>query len=853
MDGEAEPGGRPDKGGRADTATRIGRYRILERIGQGATAAVYRATDEQSGRDVALKLLLTDLEGEEQVRTRFLREVEIARVLRHRNLVTVYDAGEVDGRFFLAMELLGGVTLREYLTLQPALALEDKLDLMMQLCEGLAVAHDHGIYHRDLKPSNLFVREDGGLKILDFGIARLASSSMTVAGLLMGTPDFMSPEQARGADIDQRSDIFSAGAVFYYVLSGRKPFPGAQLPNVLHKVEHEEPAPLTEADASPMLVRIVAKALAKAPAARYPQVRALLRDLIACRRELAGAARTLAIRAREQSEQARTAGERCRTLGRVLGLGASDLPSDDLLSFTGLASRHPDLADRGPAMIGWAPMRRAMAADVAEALSRVTDERRDLAERLSGAAETLEAAERASAAADYARAIELGDRVLAVCPSSAAQQVIERARYSLSAQDAAVRQRRATEAMAQAKRAMAHGDWASAEGHLVRARELDPQTPDVTLVHEDLRSRRVAAEEARLEHERQHHAEIAALLTNARDALARGDVAEAARAASAALEREPGQPEADRIRAEAVAAQRTAAERADRAKRVAGHVERGQSLLKAKRFEEARTEGQHALALDPAHQAAHTIFAAAAQGVVEARRSRDASAIATRSAVAARAFLAHAQRALLLGDLEQARGLAETALAIDAASEAARAVLDRARQAIEQLGDQGPPVGGADPEATLVLAMSSAWTRLGTPLAAFAPRRPAPPAEAGPAAPPAGEHRLRIVRVAGPSRDVTLTARRHRVGRALENEIVLDDPSHIVSRVHAEVQPGRGAWVLVDCDSDHGVWVDGERVARVTLEPGVPVVIGPYRLSLDVAVVSGPISSGVRRPSGAAR
>ena len=175
-----------------------------------------RALDEESGRAVALKLLLTDLEGEEQIRTRFMREVEIARVLRHRNLVTMFDAGELDGRFFLAMELLDGVTLREHLLRHPALPLEDKLDLMMQLCEGLAVAHDHGIYHRDLKPSNLFVRDDGGLKILDFGIARLASSSMTVAGLLMGTPDFMSPEQARGADIDHRSDIFSAGAVLYF-------------------------------------------------------------------------------------------------------------------------------------------------------------------------------------------------------------------------------------------------------------------------------------------------------------------------------------------------------------------------------------------------------------------------------------------------------------------------------------------------------------------------------------------------------------------------------------------------------------------------------------------------------------
>ena len=116
---------------------------------------------------------------------------------------------------------------------------------MMQMCEGLAVAHAHAIVHRDIKPGNLFVLRDGGLKILDFGVARLANSSMTASGFIVGTPDFMSPEQARGKGIDQRSDVFSAGAVFYYMLSGRKPFAANDLPAVIHKVNSEDPPPLT--------------------------------------------------------------------------------------------------------------------------------------------------------------------------------------------------------------------------------------------------------------------------------------------------------------------------------------------------------------------------------------------------------------------------------------------------------------------------------------------------------------------------------------------------------------------------------------------------------------------------------
>ena len=194
---------------------------------------------------------MTDLEGDSETRERFYREAKIAGQLQHRNLISVYDMGEDEGRLFMVMELLKGDTLNDYLKRAQPLTLETCLDMMGQMCEGLAVAHVHRIFHRDIKPGNIFIQNDGSLKILDFGVARLADSNMTASGFIVGTPDFMSPEQARGREIDHRSDIFSTGAVFYYMLSGRKPFAAADLPAVLHKVEAEDPVPLTEQEAPP--------------------------------------------------------------------------------------------------------------------------------------------------------------------------------------------------------------------------------------------------------------------------------------------------------------------------------------------------------------------------------------------------------------------------------------------------------------------------------------------------------------------------------------------------------------------------------------------------------------------------
>ena len=230
---------------------------------------VYRARDEAVGRDVALKVLMADIEDDPDIRTRFYREAEAAARLSHPNIITIFDVGEDGDRFFIVMELLRGATLKEFLKQGEADALERKLDLMIQLCAGLGAAHNASIYHRDIKPGNIFVRADGMLKILDFGVARLASSSMTAAGFIVGTPDYMSPEQARGADIDGRSDIFSLGGVFYFMLTGRKPFPASDLPTLFHQIQSEDPPPPLGVEAPPELTTLIMKALSKKRETRY--------------------------------------------------------------------------------------------------------------------------------------------------------------------------------------------------------------------------------------------------------------------------------------------------------------------------------------------------------------------------------------------------------------------------------------------------------------------------------------------------------------------------------------------------------------------------------------------------------
>jgi eukaryotic-like serine/threonine-protein kinase len=265
---------------------RIGRYEVLERIGRGGMGVVYRARDEAMGRDVALKVLMADLEDDPDIRTRFYREAEAAARLSHPNIITIFDVGEDGDRFFIVMELLRGATLKDFLKQSDGSSIERKLDLMSQLCAGLGAAHNASICHRDIKPGNIFVRADGLLKILDFGVARLASSSMTAAGFIVGTPDYMSPEQARGADIDGRSDIFSLGGVFYFMLTGRKPFPANDLPTLFHQIQSASVPPLG-VEVPPALTTVIMKALSKKRETRYQSCQELRADLAQVRQQYA--------------------------------------------------------------------------------------------------------------------------------------------------------------------------------------------------------------------------------------------------------------------------------------------------------------------------------------------------------------------------------------------------------------------------------------------------------------------------------------------------------------------------------------------------------------------------------------
>ncbi len=269
---------------------RIGKYRVVEVIGRGGMGSVYKAHDALLDRMVAIKVMAEESEGGAEARARFLREAQSAARLNHSNIITVYELGEDQGQIFIVMELLEGQPLSRIIDQVSPPPLRRKLGLMIQVCEGLAFAHQRGVVHRDIKPANVFVLENGQVKILDFGIARVGGSDLTRTGLLMGTPNYMSPEQARGRRTDARSDIFSVGAVFYELLSSRKPFAADDYFETMEKVRSEDPLPLQTLVATlpPRLTQAVHRALAKDPGARYQTLEELQAELTAVRDSLEG-------------------------------------------------------------------------------------------------------------------------------------------------------------------------------------------------------------------------------------------------------------------------------------------------------------------------------------------------------------------------------------------------------------------------------------------------------------------------------------------------------------------------------------------------------------------------------------
>ena len=267
--------------------TRIGSYRIDGVLGEGGMGIVYRAFDTNLNRPAAIKFLSDDV-ADAAARRRFQREAQTASSLNHPHILTVYDAGEIDGRQYLVTEFIDGGTLRDWSASQPR-TWRQIVDLLVGVADGLAVAHQAGILHRDIKPENVFVTRSGYGKLADFGLAKLderaaqdeaqtLSGGQTRAGLIVGTVAYMSPEQAVGRTLDARSDVFSFGVLLYELLTGRRPFEGDSSVDVLHAIAHAPTRPL-EVDAPLALTMAVEKALEKDPADRYQTMRELVVDL----------------------------------------------------------------------------------------------------------------------------------------------------------------------------------------------------------------------------------------------------------------------------------------------------------------------------------------------------------------------------------------------------------------------------------------------------------------------------------------------------------------------------------------------------------------------------------------------
>jgi eukaryotic-like serine/threonine-protein kinase len=208
----------------------IGKYEILAELGTGSMGVVYRARDRVLDRLVAIKLLRSEPGGQPELFERFQREARACARLQHPNIVTVYDLGCVGETAYIAMELLDGIDWRKAMRERLRLSIVTKLELMAQVCDALGHAHAAGIVHRDIKPSNLFIAQGRQAKVLDFGIAHLPTSNLTRTGCVLGTPDYMAPEQISGSKCEPRSDLFSAGIVFFQFLSGVHPFAAHFIP-----------------------------------------------------------------------------------------------------------------------------------------------------------------------------------------------------------------------------------------------------------------------------------------------------------------------------------------------------------------------------------------------------------------------------------------------------------------------------------------------------------------------------------------------------------------------------------------------------------------------------------------------
>ncbi len=255
----------------ANLLSKIGKYDVIDVLGKGGMGVVYKAQDPRIGRTVAIKMMTGAFAENPDLLQRFYREAQSTGILQHPNIVIVHDLGDLDGSPHLVMEYLEGEALDKLIASRRAVSLVEKLDIIIQACNGLHYAHQRNIVHRDIKPANIMVLKEGGIKIVDFGIARLGDNTLTRTGQVVGTISYMSPEQISAKLVDRRTDIFSAGVMLYELLTYTLPFDAPDTASTLLKIVNEDPPPLSSRleNAPPELEEVLQKALAKDRDERY--------------------------------------------------------------------------------------------------------------------------------------------------------------------------------------------------------------------------------------------------------------------------------------------------------------------------------------------------------------------------------------------------------------------------------------------------------------------------------------------------------------------------------------------------------------------------------------------------------
>ncbi|HTZ60109.1 MAG TPA: protein kinase [Acidobacteriaceae bacterium] len=425
---------------KAQKPDRIGKYDILEVLGRGGMGVVYRARDSRLGRIVAIKMLTEGYSGNTEMLQRFYREASQTGALRHNNIVIVFDAGDQEGEPYIVMEYVEGEPLDKTIREQKLVQREFALSIVEQVCLALAYAHRNGVIHRDVKPANVIVQRDGTAKLLDFGIARdetRVDKSLTSTGSLVGTPPYMAPERFRGAKIDGRSDIFSAGVILYLLLTGRLPF-DADYPAVMDQIMRFDPPPPSElaADLPASLDTIVARALAKSPADRYADADDMAMDL---HEVTEGIVRAHISELLTQAEQCFSSGDFMGAQGalhQLLRLDSQNVAGKRLLSLVG---------------------------------QRLTQQEK---ERKSQ--ELARQAREAAGERDWQRALALCDEALALNPDTPTLVSLRK-----SIVDGKQTQERVSQLLQESANARKMGELTRAQSHAASARQLDPNNSQI--------------------------------------------------------------------------------------------------------------------------------------------------------------------------------------------------------------------------------------------------------------------------------------------------------------------------------------------------------------------------------------